>query len=253
MKFACTEKARVGKRGMTRREMVGAALKVGAGLLIAEKLTGNRMARGAGGAVPRERIPRISAARSDETIRLPAPQSAIGVDLVAALKSRRSTRAFSPRPLPLELLSTLLWAAFGVNRPSGGRTAPSARGWKEIDVYAALPEGAYTYDAAEHLLRHAAAGDLRAATGRQDFVATAPLNLVYAADYARMPGADEETRASYAASDAGVIAQNVYLFCAAAGLATVVRASVDRKRLAGALGLADQRCIVLAQTVGYPA
>ena len=192
-------------------------------------------------------------AQESRIIKLPQPQTD-GGDLLQALKARRSTREFSARPLPQELLSTLLWAACGINRPAtGGRTAPSAHGWQEIDVYAALPEAAYWYDAQENALVLAAAKDVRALTGLQDFPATAPLNLVYVADFARMPGANEEDRVFFAATDAAVIAQNVYLFCAAKNLAVVMRGMIDRRRLAPALGLRRDQRIVLAQTVGFPA
>jgi len=178
----------------------------------------------------------------------------VHTNLVQALKARRSTREFSDRPLPLDSLSTLLWSAFGINRPeSGGRTAPSAHGWKEIDVYAALPEALYRYDPQAHALTLAVQRDLRGLTGVQDFVAGAPLNLVYVADFSRMSDASAQDRVYFAAADAGVIAQNVYLYCAAAGLATVVRGLVDRKRLAPAMGLRRDQRIVLAQTVGFPA
>jgi len=191
-------------------------------------------------------------AQDERTFALPPPRTAGNASLMEALRSRRSTREFSPKPLPRDVLSTLLWCAFGINRAdSGGRTAPSAHNWQEIDVYAALPEGAYRYDAREHALRLAVAGDLRAATGMQDFVARAPLNLVYVADFRRMGDAGAEDRTYFASADAGFIAQNVYLYCAATGLACVVRGLVDRRKLAPALGLRVDQRIVLAQTVGY--
>jgi nitroreductase len=187
-------------------------------------------------------------------LKLPPPQTKDAGELVQALWSRKSSRAFSARPLPQELLSTLLWAAFGVNRPAtGGRTAPSAHGWQEIDVYAALAGALYRYDAPVHALTLVVGKDLRSLTGTQDFVATAPLNLVFVADFSRMTGASEEERTFFAATDAAVVAQNVYLFCAARGLATVVRGLVDRKKLAPAMGLRREQRIVLAQTVGFPA
>ncbi len=199
-------------------------------------------------------LPSAAIAQGKPRISLPAPQSNSGCDLLAALKARRSTREFAATLLPLAVLSTLLWAAFGVNRPRGGdRTAPSAHGWKEIDVYAALAEGLYRYDAVAHALDLAVERDLRAHTGMQDFVGGAPLNLVYVADFSRMSDASEDDRVFFAASDAAVIAQNVYLYCAATGLATVVRGLVDRRRLAQAMRLRREQRIVLAQTVGFPA
>jgi nitroreductase len=193
-------------------------------------------------------------AQETRVIKLPPPRTAGGGELLQALKSRRSTRAFSARPLPQELLSTLLWAAFGINRSaSGGRTAPSAHNWQEIDVYAALPDALYRYDARAHALNLSVSGDLRPLTGIQDFVGAAPLNLVYVADFSRMKDASETDRTFFAATDAAVIAQNVYLFCAAMDLAVVVRGLVDRKKLAPAMGLRRDQRIVLAQSVGFPA
>ncbi len=198
-------------------------------------------------------MPIVSAVQNSQSIALPPPQTGPAATLMQALKQRRSTREFAPKPLPRDTLSTLLWAAFGINRPdSGGRTAPSARNWQEISVYAALADGLFRYDAAGHALQPVASADLRALTGMQDFVGHAPLNLVYVADFSRMSEAGADEREFLAAVDAGVIAQNVYLFCAATGLATVVRGLVDRKKLAAAMGLALHERILLAQTVGFP-
>jgi SagB-type dehydrogenase family enzyme len=141
-----------------------------------------------------------------------------------------------------------------VNRPhGGGRTAPSAHDWEEIDVYVATAQGLYRYDAGEHALKRALSEDIRADTGMQTFVADAPVNLVYVADLSRMTEATAEERAQYAGPDAGFIAQNVYLFCASEGLATVVRGMVDRSALAKRMKLGPDQRIILAQTVGYPA
>ena len=189
-----------------------------------------------------------------QIVRLPPPQTEGGKPLMQALKERHSAREFSPEVLPPQMLSNLLWAAAGVNRPaSGQRTVPSARDWREIDVYVATAEGMYRYDAKANALQPIVARDLRALTGVQDFVAMAPVNLVYVADFDRMEGAAAEQKEFYAATDAGFIAQNVYLFCASANLATVVRGSVERDALAKAMGLAPYQRIILAQTVGYPA
>ena len=186
-------------------------------------------------------------------IRLPAPRMEGGKPLLTALKERQSSRAFSAKPLPMQLVSDLLWAAFGVNRPdSAKRTAPSARNWQEIDVYVVMAGGAYLYDAKANTLQAVAKGDLRGPTGMQPFVASAPINLVFVADTARMKGASAGDLAMYYGADAAFISQNVYLFCASEGLGTVVRGMVDRQALAEALKLPDSRRIVFAQTVGYP-
>jgi SagB-type dehydrogenase family enzyme len=186
-------------------------------------------------------------------IDLPAPQTTGGISLMQALKTRHSTREFSSRPLPPQVLSNLLWAAFGVNRPeSGKRTAPSAMNWQEIEVYVATPGGLYVYDAKSNKLDPVLAEDLRAATGTQSYVDEAPVNLVYVADLAKTghPAGTEQTLYNWA--DTGLIAQNVYLFCASEGLGTVVRGSIDREVLAKLMKLRQNQKIILAQTVGYP-
>jgi SagB-type dehydrogenase family enzyme len=198
---------------------------------------------------------RPSPATGDATpsIALPPPDREGGAPLMRALAARRSTRAFAPDPLPPDVLSGLLWAAYGTNRPDGGRTAPSALNAQEVDVFVALPEGAYRYDAAAHALRLVAAADLRRVTGYQDFVDEAPLDLVLVADHARMRTVPAAQRSAYAHAAAGAIAQNAYLYAASAGLATVIRAWIDRDAIAEALGLSHDRQVLLSQTVGYPA
>jgi SagB-type dehydrogenase family enzyme len=185
-------------------------------------------------------------------IKLPAPDRRGGLPLMQAIAKRRSSREFAMKPLPLPVLSSLLWAAFGVNRRGGGRTAPSALDAQEIDVYVALPQGAYFYDAKPHALRLVSASDLRRITGYQDFVDDAPLDLVYVADHARLRMVPVAQRESYASAAAGAIAQNVYLYAASAGLATVIRAWIDRSAIADALGLGHDQQVLLSQTVGYP-
>jgi SagB-type dehydrogenase family enzyme len=196
--------------------------------------------------------PRPVKGNAETTIKLPAPDKRGGMPLMAALARRRSSREFARKPLPRALLSSLLWAAFGVNRRGGGRTAPSAIDAQEIDVYVALPTGAYLYDARTHSLQLVAASDLRRVTGYQDFVDEAPLDLVYVADHRRMRMVPVGQRESYASAAAGAISQNVYLFAASNGLATVIRAWIDRSAIADALGLSHDQQVLLSQTVGYP-
>lgn len=197
---------------------------------------------------------RVKGRGGESIIALPPPQAKGGMPLMAALGQRRSSREFAATPLPAQVLSDLLWAGFGINRAaSRGRTAPSALGAQEIDVYAALAGGLYIYDADAHRLSRVAQVDARRVTGYQDFVDEAPLDLVYVADQAHLKNVPGEQRAAYSAACAGAIAQNVYLYCASAGLATVVRGWLDRRALATALGLGAEEHVVLAQTVGYPA
>ncbi len=186
-------------------------------------------------------------------VKLPAPKMDGGKPLMEALKLRQSAREFGDQKLSQQTLSNLLWAAWGINRPDGHRTAPSASNRQEIEVYVVLPEGAYLYDAKAHALNPVASGDLRGATGTQPFPATAALNLVYVADMAKAgrSAADPQQMLNVGA-DCGFIAQNAYLFCASEGLATVVRASIPKAELAKQLKLRPDQQIVLAQSVGYP-
>jgi SagB-type dehydrogenase family enzyme len=197
--------------------------------------------------------PRPALGDAAPTITLPPVEASGGMPLMQALGLRRSSREFARDALPLPLLAGLLWAAFGVNRPDGGRTAPSAINAQEVDVYAALPAGAYRYDPKAHALQLVAGSDIRRVTGYQDFVDEAPLDLVFVADYTRMRMVPAASREAYAHAAAGAIAQNVYLFAAANGLATVIRAWIDRDAIANALGLGHDEQVLLSQTVGYPA
>ena len=196
--------------------------------------------------------PAVGLAQELKPILLPKPQTNNGRPLMQVLSERKTTREFSPQKLPMQVLSDLLWAAFGINRPeSGKRTAPSAVNWQEMDLYVATAEGLYVYDAKSNQLNPVLAEDVRAQTGTQAFVKDAPLNLVYVADLAKTGRASAD-RDTYVAVDAGVIVQNVYLFCASEGLATVVRGSVDRAALAKAMHLRDSQRIIVAQTFAYP-
>jgi len=184
---------------------------------------------------------------------LPQPQTTGGRPLMQVLKDRSTSRSFSSEKLSPQMLSNLLWAAFGINRPdSGKRTAPSAMDRQEIDIYVAVAEGLSIYDAKAQALQPVLTADIRAMTGRQPFVADAPVNLVYVADYGRMGKAPREDLDLYAAADTGFISENVYLFCASEGLVTVVRGSVDREALAKTMKLRLDQKIILVQTIGYP-
>jgi SagB-type dehydrogenase family enzyme len=192
-------------------------------------------------------------ANDPKSIQLPPPQTEIGKPLMQVLKQRQSSRGFDSKPLPWQELSNLLWAADGINRPeSSKRTAPSAVNWQEVDVYVALPEALYLYEAKTHTLVPVVGKDLREATGKQGFVKDAPLNLVYVVDLARMKNASEDDKRLYSGADVGFIAQNVYLYCASQGLAVVVRGSIDRTALSQSMKLRSEQRIILAQTVGYP-
>jgi len=198
-------------------------------------------------------IPYMALAEELKPIQLSKPQMDGGRPLMQVLKDRSSSREFSPQKLPLQILSNLLWAASGINRPdSGKRTAPTAANWQEIDIYVAAADGLYLYDAKPHVLKPVLAGDIRALAGLQAFVKDAPLNLIYVADLSRIGRGTSEEKDFFSAADTGFVAQNVYLFCASEGLATVVRANIDRPTLGKAMKLGSNQRITLSQTVGYP-
>ena len=180
-------------------------------------------------------------------------QSDTGRPLMHVLKERKSSRDFSPRKLPKRVLSNLLWAANGINRPAtGGRTAPSAVNQQEIDIYVATADGLYLFDAKGRQLRPVLKQDIRAMTGQQAYIQDAPVNLIFVADFARMVRTPVEERDLYAAAGTGFISQNIYLYCASEGLATVVRGGIDRAMLASIMKLRPEQRIILAQSVGYP-
>lgn len=201
-------------------------------------------------------------------VRLPAPTDEASSALVDVLSNRRTIREISADELPEEVLSDLLWAAWGVNRKAGpfglpGRTAGSASNSQEINLYVALDDGVYIYDAAEHSLEPVVSGDLRKAAmtpGQKDISPLAPVHLIYVADIDRLihtsgynePGLhDPETQKAYYHVDAGMIAENVYLFAAANGLAAWFH-NCDRETLAARLQLTREQRVLFAQSVGYP-
>lgn len=188
-----------------------------------------------------------------EVIVLPEPDRSGGMPLMQALEQRQSSRSFRSQDLPLDVLSNLLWAANGINRPDGKRTAPSAGNSQEIDIYAALKTGLYVYDPAAHVLNPVLEDDLREFTGQQDFTQTAPVNLIFVADLDKLGRYPDDVRAFYSAADTGFVSQNVYLFCASQGLATVVLGWLDKDALAQKMGLKDHQKVILTQPVGFPA
>lgn len=202
---------------------------------------------------------------AEELHLIPPPQNDGGKSVLAALQERRTIRNISPEPLPLQTLSNLLWAAFGVNRESAafgkpGRTAASASNSQEIDLYVALPEGVYLYQAIPHRLTPVVAGDFRARAGRRG-AATAPVNIFYVVDLTRydlgsgQPDrriGDPEVQKSYYFTDTGLIAQNVYLFAASHGLAAWFH-NCDKENAAKDFKLRPEQRMLFAQSVGYPA
>ena len=197
--------------------------------------------------------PHIGFAEEPKSIQLLKPQIGSGNPLMQLLWKRMSSREFSPKPLPVEVLSNLLWAGFGINRPDGKRTAPSAMNWQDIDIYVILSDGLYLYDAKANQLKLILAEDLRGLAGTQPYVKEAPVNLIYVSDYAKMGDKiPNELKILISGAHAGFISENVYLYCASEGLATVVRAYIDIPALSKVMKLRLDQKIILAQSVGYP-
>jgi SagB-type dehydrogenase family enzyme len=191
-------------------------------------------------------------AQESDVVKLPAPQMTGGRPLMDCLKARQSTREFGPDKLSPQVLSNLLWAADGINRSdSGKRTAPSAVNWQDIDIYVSLADGLFLYLPKDHALKRILSEDVRAAMGIQEFVKSVPLNLVYVSDYSKMARGTDEDKHFYSGAHTGFISQNVYLFCASEGLATVVRGLIDREAMAKTMMLRPDQHITLAQSVGY--
>ena len=198
-----------------------------------------------------------------QPIVLPKPQNDGGLSVLAALQKRKTTRSISSKALSGQQLSNLLWAAFGINREEAafnkpGRTAPSASNSQEIDLYVALAEGVYLYEAAPHRLAPVVAGDFRRRAGRGN-AATAPVNIFYVADLSRydlgpsQPDraiGDPEVQKSYYYTDTGFIAQNVYLFAASMGLAAWFH-NCDKENTIAEFRLKATQKVLFAQTVGY--
>lgn len=188
-----------------------------------------------------------------QDIKLNNPDKSRGSAFMKALSERESVREFDAKDLSLQDLSDLLWAANGVNRKDGKRTAPSAMNRQEIDVYVIRKDGAYLYDASAQVLKAVAKGDHRkAVAGQQEFVLQAPVCIVLVADLKKLGDPTQDNTRLIAAIDAGIVCQNINVFCSAAGLSTVPRASMEKDALKKALQLSDTQFIMMNNPVGYP-
>lgn len=190
-------------------------------------------------------------AQSSEMVGLPSPHKQGGKPLMQALNERHSKRQYVEKDLNDQQLSDLLWAAYGINRQDGKRTAASANNKQEVDIYLATSKGVFFYNALENELKKISSDDLREQTGRQPFVKTAALNLIYVVNKNKASGNDDHSKLICGSICIGAISQNVYLYCASEGLGSVVRAMVDKDKLTGILKLNSSQEIVLTQTVGF--
>ncbi len=202
-------------------------------------------------------------AQESNVVKLPPPQTDGGKPLMQALKLRQSTRGnFGPEEkLSMQTLSNLLWAADGVNRSNNLRTAPSAAGWHNIEIYVATADGLFLYDPPQHVLKVISKEDVRATSGlegpaegkmKQDFAKTAPLSLIYVADMSKTKGMKymgEDVGVAWSYTNAGAIAENVYLFCASEGLACILRAMIDPVQVAKSFKLRPEEKAILTTTI----
>ena len=180
-----------------------------------------------------------------QEIKLPAPDRSGGQPLMKSLNERKSARSFSEKDLSDQQLSDLLWAANGFNREDK-RTAPTARNCQELELYVIFKKGIYFYNAKEHKLILVKEGDYRKSAGIQDYVADAPLNILIVSDL------EKAASSQYSYTNCGYISQNIYLYCASEGLATVARGAFNKEELHSLLQLPKSHEVLLAQTVGFP-
>lgn len=197
----------------------------------------------------------VAAADELAIIKLQQPIFSKGKTVLEALRDRHSERVYGAGELSRQELSEILWAAGGINRRKMkegevGRTAPSSFNSQAIDIYAFTQTTVYKYDSQGHQLIPILSGDHRAAAGIQQYVATAPLNLVYVVDLAKLHGESDEEKKITAGMDVGHNSENVYLYGASAGLNVIARSAIDPKRLRCLLKLGDSFLPLLGQTVG---
>ena len=186
-------------------------------------------------------------------VKLNAPNKSRGSAVMKALSDRHSVREYDTKDISLQDLSDLLWAANGINRPDNMRTAPSAMNRQEIDVYVINKDGAYLYDEVNNVLKPISKGDYRkAVAAQQDFAATAPISIVLVANLEKLGDPTKEGTRMTASFDAGIVCQNINIFCSAVGLATVPRGSMNQEELRAALKLSDTQIISINNPVGYP-
>lgn len=188
-----------------------------------------------------------------QNIKLPAPQKSGGKALMDCLNERQTDRNFNTKPLSLQDLSDLVWAAYGINRPeSGKRTIPTATNWQEMVLYVATADGIFRYNAEQHELELVKKGDYRKNCGPQPFMTAAPVCFIYTADHNKKGRiSNPEHQKEYSYHHAGYMAQSVYLVCAAKDMATVVIGSVNKEELAKIIGLPDKHIVIYTQPVGY--
>jgi len=186
-----------------------------------------------------------------QSINLPKPKISGGMPLHEALSKRETCRNFEKKELTLQQISDLLWAAFGINRPDGKRTAPSAMNYQEIDLYVLLAKGSYRYHPKQNILEMVNQNDIRYFSGQQDQIKDAPVHVILVADLSKMGNSVSIDKTALSYADAGHISQNIYLFVASEGLATGIRHWIDKKTMSSKMYLKPSQSIILAHSIGY--
>ena len=188
-----------------------------------------------------------------QTIKLNEPSKAGGSSVMEAFSNRKSSREFSNKKLSTQDLSDLVWATAGINRQDKDlRTAPSWRNYQDVDLYVCFPEGVYFYNAKEHVLEPFAKGDFYPLIATiQPFVNDAPVILLLVTDLSKMNDDDKDYQMVIAGLDAGIISQNISIFCAGKNMATVPRGFMKKEELKKALKLKESQHIMLNHPVGY--
>lgn len=201
-----------------------------------------------------------------KTIKLNDPSKTRGLPVMQAFALRASVREWSDKDISLQELSDLLWAGNGVNRPNGKRTAPSAMNAQDIDIYVFMKDGAYLYDVAAHALKMIVVGDHRSKVtmrpggpgakpmskpGPAGPPTQAPVLLILISDISRFQRGETAGKLETAGLDAGIVAENVALFCAGTGLATRPRATMDKAKIKELLKLSETQYPFLNMPVGY--
>ncbi len=190
---------------------------------------------------------------AQDLVNLPKPEKEGGKALMEALNERQSSRSYADKQLSKQQLSNILWAAFGINRPeSGKRTAPTSHDVRDIEVYAVMKSGAFLYLPKQNALKKIVDKDIRNVTGKQEFVKSAALNLVYVSDFNKYDSDNEDALKMTAGTHCGFIGQNVYLYCASEGLNSVFRAWIDNDLIHEKLNLPEHKHVIYSQTVGFP-
>lgn len=188
-----------------------------------------------------------------KVIELPKVEAKGGMPLMQALQERKSTRDFDyTKKIDNVTLSEMIWATSGINRADGKRTAGSTRNFKAVTIYVVLEDGVYSYDESKHLLTMEVEGDYRAQTGMQPFVKDAFMNVVFVGDFNKFAGMPEKDSYLMMGVDAGLMSQNLYLYCASKCIGTVVRGSIDKDAFSKLLKLPSGKKVILAQTISYP-